>query len=90
MNQWRRFVHGVQRGPDPARVAGRARGELVGGGVHPPRDVVDGPRDVGWKRRHAAARALRRLQEAGEVAHGRRRAVGLAVAADTTHRWGLR
>lgn len=75
---WYAYVHGVQRRPDPAGVAGRARGGGVGGRVHPARDVVDAPRDVGGQRGHAAARRLRRLQEGREVAHGGRGAVRLA------------
>lgn len=72
------YVHGVQRRPDPAGVGGGARGELVGGRVHPARDVVDAAHDVGGQRGHAAAHRLGRLQEAREVAHGGRGAVGLA------------
>jgi hypothetical protein len=75
---WYAYVHGVQRRSDPAGVAGRARGGGVGGRVHPARDVVDAPRDVGGQRGHAAARRLRRLQEGREVAHGGRGAVRLA------------
>lgn len=70
-------IHGLQRGADLAGVSGGARGEVVGGGVHPAHDVVDLPLEVGGEGGLLHGGRLRRLDETGEAAQARHRAVRL-------------
>jgi hypothetical protein len=70
-------VHGFQHGAVPGGVAGRAGGELMGGGAHLAHDVVDPPLDVVGEREGSYSGGIGVLEEPREAAQAGHRVAGL-------------